>query len=108
MHVNLTPTLDEYVLAKVKSGRYNNASEVVRDALRKMQDGEARENPVFPNLTPKELDEVRRKVSQGSAEIERGEGIECEDEEDLRRFFDEVRAEAHRKLLNKRRRTAKR
>ena len=65
-------------------------------------------NLVFPNLTPMELADVRRKVSQGLAEIERGEGIECKDQEDLRRFFDEVRTEAHRKLLNKRRRKANR
>ena len=41
MHVNLTRTLDEDVLTKVKSGRYNNASEVIREALRYMQEREA-------------------------------------------------------------------
>jgi antitoxin ParD1/3/4 len=34
MHVSLTDKLDEYVKSKVKSGLYNNASEVVREALR--------------------------------------------------------------------------
>jgi len=33
-NVNLTDELDRFVLAKVKSGRYENASEVLRAALR--------------------------------------------------------------------------
>lgn len=33
-NVNLTDELDRFVLQKVKSGRYENASEVVRAALR--------------------------------------------------------------------------
>jgi antitoxin ParD1/3/4 len=36
-NVNLTDELDRFVLAKVKSGRYENASEVVRAALRKLE-----------------------------------------------------------------------
>lgn len=34
MHVSLTDRLDEYVREKVTSGLYNNASEVIREALR--------------------------------------------------------------------------
>lgn len=33
-NVNLTEELDRFVLAKINSGRYENASEVVRAALR--------------------------------------------------------------------------
>ena len=33
-NVNLTDELDSFILAKVESGRYENASEVVRAALR--------------------------------------------------------------------------
>jgi Arc/MetJ-type ribon-helix-helix transcriptional regulator len=36
MNVSLTPELERYVRAKVKSGYYNNASEVIREALREM------------------------------------------------------------------------
>ncbi len=35
MNVSLTPELEMVVQEKVKSGLYNNASEVVRDALRR-------------------------------------------------------------------------
>lgn len=38
MNVSLTPELDKFVAAKVKSGRYNSASEVVREALRLLED----------------------------------------------------------------------
>jgi antitoxin ParD1/3/4 len=36
--VSLTPELERFVDAKVESGRYNNASEVVREALRLLKE----------------------------------------------------------------------
>jgi antitoxin ParD1/3/4 len=36
-NVNLTEELDRFVLQKVESGRYENASEVVRAALRHLE-----------------------------------------------------------------------
>jgi antitoxin ParD1/3/4 len=36
-NVNLTEELDRFILAKIESGRYENASEVVRDALRGLE-----------------------------------------------------------------------
>ena len=41
MHISLTPELEERVRAKVDSGLYNNASEVIREALRFMETSEA-------------------------------------------------------------------
>ena len=41
-NVNLTDELDRFVLAKVESGRYENASEVVRAALRTLEREEKR------------------------------------------------------------------
>ncbi len=37
MNVSLTPELEKFVSAKVDSGRYNSASEVVREALRLLE-----------------------------------------------------------------------
>lgn len=38
MNVNLSPTFESYIQQQLESGLYNNASEVVREALRlKMQ-----------------------------------------------------------------------
>lgn len=36
MHISLTDNLEAMVKSKVKSGLYNNASEVIREALRMM------------------------------------------------------------------------
>jgi putative addiction module CopG family antidote len=38
MNVSLTPELEQYVHSKVKSGRYLSASEVVREALRLLEE----------------------------------------------------------------------
>ena len=37
LNVNLTPKLEALVRQKVAEGLYNNASEVIRDALRRME-----------------------------------------------------------------------
>lgn len=34
MNINLTPQLEQYIQQKVATGHYNNASEVIREALR--------------------------------------------------------------------------
>lgn len=36
-NINLTPELDRFVATKIKSGRYENASEVVRAGLRTLE-----------------------------------------------------------------------
>jgi antitoxin ParD1/3/4 len=36
-NVNLTDELDRFVLSKIESGRYENASEVIRAALRSLE-----------------------------------------------------------------------
>ena len=41
-NINLTPGLDRFVATKVKSGRYENASEVVRAGLRSLEREEQR------------------------------------------------------------------
>ena len=38
MNVSMTDRLAGYVRKKVKSGRYNNASEVIREALRLLEE----------------------------------------------------------------------
>ena len=51
MNVSLTPALEKYVRRKVTSGLYNNASEVIREALRLLLEreraptGKAKEKP---------------------------------------------------------------
>lgn len=42
MHVNLSSEMEAYVKGKVASGFYGNATEVIRDAIRRMQEDEER------------------------------------------------------------------
>ena len=71
MNVSLTPQLEQMVRDKVESGRYNNASEVVREALRIMADHEER-------LLIRALRDAA--IVEGIASLERGEGLELTNE----------------------------
>ena len=44
MNVSITEELHKIVQAKVDSGLYSNASEVIRDAIRKLEREEQKEN----------------------------------------------------------------
>lgn len=57
MNVNLTPQLEEMIRQKVASGFYNSASEVVREALRLMEQQD-RQRQIH-------LEELRREIQRG-------------------------------------------
>ena len=42
MHINLSPEMEAFIKGKVASGFYGNATEVIRDAIRRMQAEEGR------------------------------------------------------------------
>jgi antitoxin ParD1/3/4 len=42
MHINLSPEMETFIKGKVASGFYGNATEVIRDAIRRMQAEETR------------------------------------------------------------------
>jgi len=67
MNVSLTPELEKLVASKVQSGRYQSASEVIREGLRLLEDQD--------RLRAAQLDEVRRKIQTGLDELDRGEGV---------------------------------
>ena len=49
-NINLTPELDSFITAKIKNGRYENASEVVRAALRGLEREEKEYDAKFAAL----------------------------------------------------------
>jgi antitoxin ParD1/3/4 len=57
ININLTPQLEKLVRQKVSSGRYNSASEVVREALRLMD--------AQDELRSLQLDRLRRDIREG-------------------------------------------
>ena len=63
MHVNLSPEMESYIKSKVGSGFYGNATEVIRDAIRRMQAEEER------------ISAFRAAVAKGDAQLDLGEGI---------------------------------
>jgi antitoxin ParD1/3/4 len=63
MHVNLSPEMEGFIKNKVASGFYGNATEVVRDAIRRMQAEESRAAA------------WQAAIQLGDAQLDRGEGI---------------------------------
>ncbi len=106
MNVSITEQLAKYVRARVKSGRFNNASEVVRDALRRMEEAEQRAlrvgNPtvadVLTDFTAIEEEAIRSRVLESIAEIDRGEYTEYEGREGLAEMAAGVKARGRRLL----------
>ena len=67
MNVSLTPELETLVNENVKSGNYNSASEVVREALRLLKEHDA--------LKRIRREQLRGEVMKGGEEIRRGQGV---------------------------------
>lgn len=57
MNVNLTPQLESLVKQKVASGLYNSASEVVREALRLMEEQD--------RIRAVKLEQLRQDIHEG-------------------------------------------
>jgi len=68
MNVSLTPQLESFVQTKVTSGRYTSASEVVREALRLLEDHDKARSA--------QIKELRSEVDRRLASLDRGEGID--------------------------------
>lgn len=82
MNVSLTPRLEAMIREKVESGLYNNSSEVVREALRLLDQQEQLKR-----------ERLRAAIAVGMDEITRGEGVEYTPE-----LRDKIRREADRML----------
>jgi antitoxin ParD1/3/4 len=68
VNVSLTPELEELIQERVRSGRYTSASEVVREALRLLQDRD--------ELRRLRMHELRAKIVAGIDSLDRGEGVD--------------------------------
>ena len=79
MHVSLTPKLEEMIREKVDAGLYNNSSEVVREALRLMQE--------YDEVHRLKLERLREALAKGEADVEAGRVTSLSTDEELREFF---------------------
>ena len=88
VNISLTPELDAFLQKRVKSGRYQTSSEVVREALRLLQRQEKERDSAFKQL--------KAKLGRGAGQAGRGEILDGDD------VFDELR-----ELIEERRRAKK-
>ena len=63
LHVNLSPEMEGFIKTQVASGFYGNATEVIRDAIRRMQAEESR------------VAAWQAAIKVGDDQLERGEGV---------------------------------
>ena len=83
MNIYLGEHFETMIREQVASGRYANASEVVREALRRYEDYETR------------LAKLRAEIQLGLDDIEVGRVIRVEDNH---AFFEEIRREARERI----------
>ncbi len=79
MNFSLTPGLEQFVRDRAGSGDYNNASEVVREALRLLKRTEEQRELGMERL--------RAAIREGDAALARGEATDLNTDEELDAFF---------------------
>lgn len=84
MHISLTPELENRVKSRVESGLYNNASEVIREALRFMDAHEDWINEL-------KVARLREQLSVGITQLDKGEGFSLASKEALDQLFDDIK-----------------
>ena len=68
LNVSLTPGLSRFVRNRLRSGKYQTASEVVREALRLL---EARDRKPVETI-----EALQREIGVGLEQLRRGEGVD--------------------------------
>ncbi len=82
MNVSLTPSLEQFVRDRAESGDYNNASEVVREAIRLLKRTEERR--------ALKMERLRAAIRDGDEALARGEFTDLNSDRELDEFFAEL------------------
>ena len=82
MNFSLTPNLEQFVRDRARSGDYNNASEVVREAIRLLKRLEEQR--------ALKLERLRAAIGDGDEAVARGDFSELGTDEELDAFFAEL------------------
>lgn len=106
MNISLSPQMARFIRGKVKKGQYSNISEVVRDAVRRMQEVEAQRERAWwaefeSGLSQGQREGIRHAVRQGIEDIEQGRYKDY-DGEGLRDLAKELVSASRRKLARRR------
>jgi antitoxin ParD1/3/4 len=84
-NINLTEHLNDFVARQVASGRYSNASEIVREALRRLEEQEQERKA--------RLNALRLVAKQGFDEIDQGKGIVLKGKKEINQFIRDIETE---------------
>lgn len=88
--VDLTENLDHFIEAGVASGRFSNASEVVREGLELLR---ARDE-----VRSAKLEWLRAAAKEGFDEVERGSFVELRSDVEIDSFVDQLRRDVTERL----------
>ena len=89
MNVSLTRELVDWVQAKVRSGRYQSASEVIREALRLLEETD--------NLRRVRLRRLRKEIAVGIEDLDRGRSAPLD-----RKLLEDIKKRGRRRMARER------
>ncbi len=90
-NVNLTEHFDQFIDISLASGRFSNASEIVREGLRLLEQQEREDEA--------KLEWLRAAAKEGFDDIERGDYIDLRDGDEIDAFMKAVHAEVMAELV---------
>lgn len=71
MNISLTPELEQYINAKVSSGMYTSASEVIRESLRLLH--------TYEDLQNQRIQQLNQSIEVGLNQLNAGNKISAQD-----------------------------
>ena len=89
-NVNLTDRFDAFVAEQISSGRYRNASEVMRAGLRLLEQQAEEER--------QKLSLLRQLASEGFEQLDQGKGIELRTPQDVEQFVAQIGRRAAKRV----------
>jgi antitoxin ParD1/3/4 len=95
-NVSLTEHFDHFIETGITSGRFSNASEVVREGLRLLEQREREDKAKIAWL--------RAAAREGFDQLDRGEGIQFESMDDVDAFMDQIGREVSAEVAAERKR----
>jgi antitoxin ParD1/3/4 len=90
-NVNLTEHFDRFIETGIKTGRFSNASEVVREGLRLLEQREQEDKA--------KLEWLRAAAKEGFDAADRGDYVALSSDQEIDDFVDQVRREVSEKLV---------
>ena len=85
LNVDLTEHFDRFIETGIAAGRFSNASEVVREGLRLLEQREQEDKA--------KIEWLRAAAKEGFDQLDRGQGIEFKSMDDFDTYIDQIAKE---------------